>query len=171
MNTINKKITILTGLIISAMVFAPLPVHGQFFYMENENIGKPVKDFTLKIVNGEETSLEKFRNGQKAIIFFWATWCPHCRVQLGELNKNQSAIEKKNVKIVLVDVGESEAQVSKYMEKNKIDLDVFLDDESKVSDLYGLVGVPTFYYVGEDGKVVDVQHSLTDDIDKVFKKS
>ena len=168
MNTINNKITILTLLIITAVVFYPSTAQSQFFYMENENIGKPVKDFTLKIVNGEETSLEKFRDGQKAIIFFWATWCPHCRVQLGELNKNQSAIEKKNIKIVLVDVGESEAQVSKYMEKNKIDLDVFLDGESKVSDLYGLIGVPTFYYVGDDGKVIDVQHSLTDDIGKVF---
>ena len=171
MTVLKNTIKILTLIVFTTFFFNPSTVHGQFFYMENENIGKPVKDFTLKIVNGEETSLEKFRNGQKAIIFFWATWCPHCRVQLGELNKNQSAIEKKNIKIVLVDVGESEAQVSKYMEKNKIVLDVFLDDESKVSDLYGLIGVPTFYYVGDDGKVIDVQHSLTDDIGKVFKKS
>ena len=138
--------------------------------MENENIGKPVKDFTLKIVNGEETNLEKYRDGQKAIVFFWATWCPHCRVQLGELNKNQNAIEKKNIKIVLVDVGENEAIVGKFMKKNKIHIDVFLDEDLKVSDLYGLIGVPTFYYVGEDGNVIDVQHSLPDGFDKIFTK-
>ena len=152
-------------------MFYPSTAQSQFFYMENENIGKPVKDFTLKIVNGEETSLEKFRDGQKAIIFFWATWCPHCRVQLGNLNKDLIAIEKKNIKIVLVDVGESEAIVSKYMEKNKIHLDVFLDIKSEVSDKYGLIGVPTFYYVGEDGNVIDVQHSLADDFDTIFTKS
>jgi len=164
----NKKITILTLLIISAAVFTPTPTQGQFFYMENGDIGKPVKDFTLKIVKGEETSLEEYRDGQKAIIFFWATWCPHCRMQLGKLNKDQGAIEEENIKIVLVDVGENEAIVGKYMEKNNINIDVFLDEESEVSDMYGLIGVPTFYYVGADGIVVDVQHSLPDDFDKVF---
>jgi len=168
---LKSTIKIITLVVFTAVFFNPSTVHGQFFYMENENIGKPIQDFTLKIVNGKETSLEKYRDGQKAIIFFWATWCPHCRVQLGELNKNQSVIEKENIKIVLVDVGESEAIVGKYKEKNKIDLDIFLDEESKVSDLYGLIGVPTFYYVDEDGKVIDVQHSLADDIYKVFKKS
>jgi len=167
----NKKIIILALLIIAAVVFAPSTVQSQFFYMENEDIGKPVKDFTLKIANGKETSLKEYRDGKKAIIFFWATWCPHCRVQLGNLNKDQDMIKKKEIKIILVDVGESEAIVSKYMEKNKINLDVFLDGESEVSDIYGLIGVPTFYYVGEDGNVIDVQHSLADDFDKIFTKS
>jgi len=168
---IKNTIKIVALIIITTVFFHPATVQGQFFYMENEDIGKPVKDFTLKIVKGEETSLEKYRDGKKAIVFFWATWCPHCRTQLGQLNKNQSAIEEKNIKIVLVDVGENEAIVGKFMEKNKINFDVFLDEESEVSDLYGIIGVPTFYYVGEDGNVVDVQHSLPDDIDKVFTKS
>lgn len=161
---------ILILLIISAVVFAPSTAQSQFFYMENEDIGKPVKDFTLKVVNGEEASLEKYRDGQKAIIFFWATWCPHCRMQLGNLNRDQSAIKKKNIKIVLVNVGESEPIVNKYMKKNKIDMNVFLDEQSEVSDLYGLIGLPTFYYVGEDGLVIDVQHALPEDIDKAFIK-
>jgi len=168
---LKNTIKISALIVFMAVFFNPLTAQGQFFYMENEDIGKPVKDFTLKIANGKETSLEKYRDGQKAIVFFWATWCPHCRLQLGELNKNQSAIKEKKIKIVLVDVGENEAIVSKYMKKNEINIDVFLDVESKVSDLYGLIGVPTFYYVGDDGIVIDVQHSLPDDFEKVFTKS
>jgi len=168
---LKTTIKIIALIVMSSVIFNPTLAQGQFFYMENEDVGRPVKDFTLKIANGEETSLDKYRDGQKAIIFFWATWCPHCRVQLGELNKNKDAIEKKKIKLVLVDVGEREAIVAKYMEKNKIDLDVFLDVESEISDLYGLIGVPTFYYVDEDGLIIDVQHSLPDDLDEVFKKS
>jgi len=167
----KDKIKIMALIAFVTVFFNPLTAQGQFFYMENEDIGKPVKDFTLKIVNGEETSLEKYRDGQKAIVFFWATWCPHCRTQLGQLNKDLAAIEEKKIKIVLVDIGESEAIVGKYMEKNKIKINVFLDEKSEVSDAYGLIGVPTFYYIGEDGNVIDVQHSLADDFDKVFNKS
>jgi peroxiredoxin len=171
MKSIKNTIQVAVLVLFTVIIFNPSAAQGQFFYMENEDVGKPVKDFTLKVVNGEETSLEKFRDGKKAVVFFWATWCPHCRAQLGKLNKDRAAIEEKGVKIALVDVGESEAVVAKYKEKNNISLDMFLDENSEVSDAYGLIGVPTFYYVDEDGIVVDVQHSLTDDIDKIFAKS
>lgn len=170
---ISLKNTIkIIALIVFATVFInPSTVQGQFFYMENEDIGKPAKDFTLKLVKGGEMSLKDYRDGKKAIIFFWATWCPHCRAQLGNLNRDQEEIEKSGIKIVLVDVGEKEAIVKKYLEQNKIDINVFLDEESKISDLYGLIGLPTFYYVGEDGIVIDVKHSLPDDLTEVFTKT
>jgi len=168
---IKNSISIIALIIFTTFLINPSTAQGQFFYMENEDIGNPVKDFTLKVVKGEETSLEKYRDGKKAIIFFWATWCPHCRAQLGNLNRDQEEIEKNNIKIVLIDVGEKEAIVSKYMERNKINMNVFLDEESEVSDKYGLIGLPTFYYVDEDGIVIDVQHSLPDDLTEVFKKS
>jgi len=168
---IKNFIKVVALVIFMTFLFNPSVARGQFFYMENEDIGKPVKDFTLKIAEGEEISLEKYRDGKKAIVFFWATWCPHCRVQLGELSKDQGAIEKKDIKIVLVDVGESEAIVGKYMKKNNINIDVFLDEKSEVSDLYGLIGVPTFFYVGADGIVIDVQHNLPDDLDEVFNET
>ena len=139
--------------------------------MQNENVGKQVKDFTLKVVDGEEMSLEQYRDGKKTIVFFWATWCPHCRVALGELSKNKTAIEKKGIKIAPVDVGEQNEIVSKYLQKNNIEFPVFLDEESAVSDAYGLIGVPTFYFVNEEGNVTDVQHSLPEDLDKAFSKS
>lgn len=171
MTVMKNSISIVTLIILAIFVFNPSKAQGQFFYMENEDIGKPAKDFTLKLVKGGEMSLKDYRDGKKAIIFFWATWCPHCRAQLGNLNRDQEEIEKSGIKIVLVDVGEKEAIVKKYLEQNKIDINVFLDEESKVSDLYGLIGLPTFYYVSEDGAVIDVKHSLPDDLNEVFKKS
>ena len=162
---------ILSAFIMSAVLFFPSAVSGQFFYMENENVGKEVQDFSLKIVNGEKVNLKKYRDGKNAIIFFWATWCPHCRLQLDVLNKNKEKLEKDNIKIVLVDVGENELIVDKYLKKANIQFDVFLDIESEIADLYGLVGVPTFYFVDEKGIVRDVQHSLPDDLNEVFSKN
>lgn len=147
----------------------PTAAYGQFFYMENEDIGKEVKDFSLKMVGGKTASLSEYRNGQKSVIFFWATWCPHCREQLNELNKEKDGIFQKDIKLVIVDVGENEATVDRYLKKNKIDLDVFLDEESAVSDEYELIGVPTFYFVNEQGIVTDVQHSLPKDWNEVFQ--
>lgn len=158
-------------LVMTVLLIGPTNARSQFFYMENEDIGKPVKEFTLKIVNKEKTSLQDYRSGEKALIFFWATWCPHCRVQLKELNEAKDKIAAQKIKIVAVDVGEDEGIVNKYLQKNGIALDVFLDEQSDVSDSYGLVGVPTFYFVDEQGIVAEVTHSLPEDIEAVFNKT
>ena len=87
------------------------------------------------------------------------------------LSKNKGDIEKKGIKIAPVDVGEKESIVNKYLEKNNIEFSVFLDEKSEVSEDYGLIGVPTFYFINEDGIVTDVQHSLPEDLEKAFSKS
>lgn len=168
MIVIKNIIGIITLIFLTVVFFNPLTASAQFFFMENEDVGKKVKDFTLKIVNGEEMNLEKYRAGKKAIVFFWATWCPHCRAALEELSENKNAIKKKGIKIIPVDVGEKEGIVIKYMEKNNIQFSVFLDEDSEVAETYGLIGVPTFYFINKKGIVTDVQHSLPEDLEKAF---
>jgi len=151
--------------------FQALPVQAQFFFMENENIGKEVQDFTLKMLNGKETNFKEYRAGKNTLVFFWATWCPHCRETLDMLNEQKADIEAQEIKVVLVDVGETEPIVNKYMEKHKVDIEVFMDEDSAVSESYGLIGVPTFYFIDQKGIVTDVQHSLPKDFTKVFPKT
>jgi len=103
--------------------------------------------------------------------FYGASWCPHCREELSVLSANKEKIEKDSIKVILVDVGENESLVDNYIKKNDIQYDVFLDVESEVADSYGLVGVPTFYFVNEKGIVEDVQHSYPKDLEKVFSKT
>jgi hypothetical protein len=50
-------------------------------------------------------------------------------------------------------------------------MDVFLDEDSAVSEEYGLIGVPTFYFVDVNGIVADVMHSLPKDLEAVFTKT
>ena len=164
-----KRATQICALIAVAVLFLnPSPASGQFFFMKNENIGKEAKEFTLNILNGGETSLTEFREGKKAIIFFWATWCPHCRTALSELNEKKTEIKNLGIKIIPVDVGESAEIVGKYFDKNNIEMDVFLDEKSAIAEAYGVVGVPSFYFIGKDGIVRDVLHGLPEDLEKVF---
>lgn len=163
----KNAIRVIILVVVTALFFNPA-ARAQFFFLQNENVGKEAKDFTLKRLHKEKASLNDVRDGKKAVVFFWATWCPHCRQALGELNRERQEIEKKDIRIVLVDVGETEQIVGRYMEKNKIEMDVFLDEESEVAGDYGLIGVPTFYFIDEKGIVTDVQHGLPEDLEAVF---
>lgn len=162
---------LLMGAVSAAALITPMAAMGQFFFMENEDVGKAVKDFTLKVANGGQVNLKKYIEGKKAVIFFWATWCPHCARELQVLNKQREDIVQKGITIVLVDVGESEAVVDQYLKKRNIAMDVFLDEDSAVSEEYDLIGVPTFYFVDENGIVAEVAHSLPKDLEAVFAKS
>jgi len=117
-----------------------------FFRTQNPLVGQQAPDFTLATLSGENINMTQYRNGKPAMIFFWATWCPHCRSQLRELSQQQGQIEGKGIKIILVDVGESPPKVRRYVEANKISIDVFLDESRELSDDYRVVGIPTFFF-------------------------
>ena len=160
---------VILGLLFAA--FQPSQAMGQFFFMENEAIGKPVADFTLPTVGGTAMNFAQFRGNNKAIIFFWATWCPHCRRELGVLNQKKEELAQKGIKIALVDIGEDAAAVKQYLQKNKVDMTVFLDKETSVAESYNLVGVPTFLFVDTQGIVRGLEYSLPDDYEAIFAEA
>ena len=108
------------------------------------------------------------RSGQPAMIFFWATWCPHCRSQLTELTQQREDIEEKGIKVILVDVGEDAQKVKAYFNANNISLDTFLDQDGVVANDYKVIGVPTFFFVDTEGTVVAAEHSLISDYEEIL---
>ena len=115
--------------------------------------------------------MTKYRDGKSAIVFFWATWCPHCREALKELNGQAAQLEEKGIKVLLVDIGESAAEVNEHVTRNKINFEVFLDTESTLSEPYGIIGVPTFFFLNDKGIVNAVEHALPDNYEEILLKS
>ena len=153
------------------MMFGITRASGGMFFFENPLLGKSAPDFTLATLTSDKVNLTKYREGQPTILFFWATWCPHCREQLVELkNGRLDEIEKKGIKMVFVDVGEDSKTVRHHMQRLGLQkFDVFIDEDSKVSEDYGLIGVPTFYFVDKNGVIQDVEHEVPDNFMELFK--
>src|ERR1700733_4466911 len=72
---------------------------------ESPLIGKPAPDVVLPKSDGASASVIGSRQGKKAILIFWATWCPHCYEELGNINDHLASVEQKGINIILVDVG------------------------------------------------------------------
>ena len=161
-----KRIVILCLLIFSAL--SPSYASGQFFFLKDPLEGKAAPDFTLKTLSGKEMNLTKFREGNAAIIFFWATWCPHCREQFVELNIQVAEIEKKGIKLILVDLDEDVRLVQSYVQKHNIKQDVVLDTDFAVAEKYSIVGVPTFYFIDKAGVIKSVDHEFPDNYAEVL---
>lgn len=148
--------------ILLIVLFDSSSVFAQFFFSEKNNslVGKKAPDFSLRTLSDQKMSLTQYRDGKSAIIFFWATWCPNCHEKMQQLSKAAMEIKDKSIQVVLVDIEEKAEAVDSYVKRNKIPYEVFLDEESKVSEDYNIIGVPTLFFVGKDGIIKSVEHSI-----------
>lgn len=52
-----------------------------------------------KTLDGNVVRLSDFA-GMPVVVFFWASWCPHCRNELPEMERLQLAARKERVRVV-----------------------------------------------------------------------
>ena len=137
-------------------------------YINQTLIGKPATDFTLNTLKDKNVNMTKYRGGKKAIIFVWATWCPHCREELQRLSTLEQELTSKGIRIILVNLGEDKATVQNYIDRRHLPFDVFIDEEQSLEGPYQLVGVPTLFFLDENGVIKYVDHALPDDYEGPF---
>lgn len=125
--------------------------------------------FQMKTMNGKSVSLEGLR-GKDVIVFFFTTWCPWCRKKIPSLIKNEPNYKSEGIELLLVDVGESQAKVFSFANKNNIPSDILLDRDMKVSQDYDVVGVPTVVLISKDGRVVYNGNDLPSNYKQLFEQ-
>ena len=131
-------------------------------------IGSAAPDFTLGMTSGASKSLAQARQGKKAVLFLWATWCPHCHDGLLRMNEDAEAMDKAGIKIILVDLGESKEEVKEYLLRNRLNWDSFVDADNSLQEPYQLIGVPTLYFVDEKGIIRSIQHGFPSNYEELF---
>jgi len=111
--------------------------------------------FTLKTPDGSVVSLAQVLPQKKSVLLnFWATWCPYCVEEMPELVKLHAQHEAAGFTVIAVNVGESASQAAAFIKKHHLNFPVVLDENMSVSERYGLVGLPTSFLIGTDGKVI-----------------
>ncbi len=161
------KYSLMAAFLVSLMASV---AGAQFQLFGNPLIGKKAAEFTLKDLDGQAWTLSQIRDGKPAILFFWATWCPHCRSQVKILNQEIDAIHKEGIEVILIDLGEDAKQVKSFMERNKFDLNVLVDPDEMTSEDYVIPGIPTLYFIGADGKVRAVEHAIPENYEEILLK-
>jgi len=165
------QLVLITSLLY--VVFLPAQASGQFFFFLEENalVGKEVPEIELPLIGGETNKLSELIHNQNAIIYFWARWCPPCRDHLKELEEIQAVFKEKNIKFVLVGLGETADSAEKFLAKFKINLPNFADVEEITMESFDIRGLPTFFYVDAKGMVVAVEHELLENYEEILNQN
>ncbi len=140
-------------------------------------VGKDAPSFKLALTDGKEFDLSKHKDKDVVVIDFWASWCPPCRESLPILAKVTKSFKNDHVVFYPINVGEDIDKVKAYLAKANLDVTAALDTDKKVSELYGVNGIPQTVIIDKNGviQVLDVGYSsdmekrITSDLDALVK--
>jgi peroxiredoxin len=106
--------------------------------------------FTLQSVNEATVNLSDFR-GRPVMLTFWRIDCSACQFQMPFTQALYDTWSSDSLVVLTINVGDKAAEVKDYMASRGITYPVLLDLEHQVSQAYGIVGVPTTYFIDGQG--------------------
>jgi hypothetical protein len=88
------------------------------------------------------------------LVNVWATWCTSCREEMQDLAAIQRDYAPRGLRVVAVSVDAgSEALVRRFVQRESLTFPVVHDQAGTIQKQYHVVGVPTSYLIGADGRV------------------
>ena len=110
----------------------------------------------LRDLDGNPVRLEDLR-GKLVWLNFWATWCPPCQAETPVLREMDERYRDRGLAIVAVAVQETTVDdVRAYAERYELDYPIAFDASADIFDLYRVFALPTQFFVGADGRVLEV---------------
>lgn len=105
-------------------------------------------------------SLLEANRGKIVLVNFFATWCPPCRIEIGDLVKIQEKY-KNELQIVGLSVDTDSAKIPPFVSKMGIGYQVF-QATNEVPLAYGVSSIPHNVFYGKNGEILASAPGLVD---------
>lgn len=110
-------------------------------------------DFVLKDLTGQSVNLTRYK-GQPVFLLFTTTWCPNCTADLPKYKSIYNRYRDKGLVFLNIDILESQQKILSFADKRKIPYPILLDLDGKVSETYGVLGVPALVLIDAKGRII-----------------
>ena len=117
--------------------------------------------FSLTDLNGRNLELASYK-GKVVLLDFWATWCGPCRIEIPGFVGLQDRYREEGLAVIGISLDDSPEPVREFYREYKMNYPVAMGDE-KVSELFGgILGLPTAFLIGRDGRIYSKHIGATD---------
>ncbi len=120
------------------------------------NIGDIAPTFQTVRLDGLPAHFPAAWAGRPVVIRFWADWCKFCA---GEMKAIETVYQRHKgtggtgLEVVAINAGQDRKTVDAFIRKIGVSYPALLDEQSKIARSYGVVGLPTTYFVDAKGIV------------------
>lgn len=109
-------------------------------------------DFTLPGV-GKEIKLADYK-GQVVYLDFWASWCSPCQDSFPWMSAMQAKYKEQGVTFIAINVDRKQKDADEFLAKTPAGFAIAFDSKGKTPKLYDVMGMPTAFIIGRDGKIL-----------------
>jgi uncharacterized protein (TIGR03435 family) len=156
MLTMRCKNTLLPAIFM--LLLLPLIVSSAF--AQKPKVGEPAPEIALeKVVSPPSVAVPTLASlrGKVVVLEFWGVWCGHCVENIPHLNELADKFGPRGVEFLSIS-DDREKVVREFLEKTKINGTVAVDADSSAIKRYEVIGFPTTYIIGRDGKILAETH-------------
>jgi thiol-disulfide isomerase/thioredoxin len=108
--------------------------------------------FSLTDLNGTPLNLSDFQ-GKVVALDFWATWCEPCRIEIPGFIELQKRYAAQGFTMIGISMDEGPEPVVKFYRELQMNYPVAIGND-RLGELYGgMMGLPTTFLIGRDGRV------------------
>ncbi|MNJ35015.1 redoxin domain-containing protein [Paenibacillus bouchesdurhonensis] len=118
-------------------------------------VGDSPPDFNLRGLDGQVHNLDKYQ-GKSLVINFWATWCKFCVSEMPALQTQWEKWQDQGVVILGINTGEDDITVSNFVKQTGVDFPILFDKQNEIVGKYGVVPMPTTFFVNKKGKITSI---------------
>lgn len=119
--------------------------------------GFSAPDFTLETLDGRQMTLSDLR-GQVVLVNFWASWCPPCRAEMPAIERVYRSYKDLGLEVLAVNTTNQDdvAAAAAFVQELGLSFPIPLDHTGAVSASYNLRGLPSSYFIDEQGVIRSV---------------
>ncbi len=119
----------------------------------NINVGSPAPAFLAVRTDGGMQDFPTAYAGKPLVIRFWADWCKYCEGEMKAIDNVYRRYHDKGLEVLAVNAGQDAKTVDAFMHRIGVSYPASLDENSAIARSYGVVGLPTTFFVDARGTV------------------
>ena len=117
--------------------------------------GDPAPEFSLRTLDSRMIRLSDLQ-GELILVNFWATWCGPCRMEMPELEQLHRDYAKQGLRVLGINMGESEAVVRAYVQDRGYTFPILIDELAETGQRYRTHSLPTSIVIDRQGRIAKV---------------
>lgn len=148
------------------------PSDGPLYRWESESplVGLPAPPLALTALDGEPFELAQSL-GETVVLNFFATWCGPCRAEMPDLDRFAAAGAARGIRVIAVNVGETRADVERFVREMGLTMRVLLDEDSSRASDYGVEAFPTTVLIDPAGIIRVVHVGMIEDFEAWYREA
>jgi thiol-disulfide isomerase/thioredoxin len=112
----------------------------------------PTPPLVLQDLQGKTHDLKDYK-GHVVLVQFWATYCGPCRQEMPSMNKMMKKMGDVPFKILAVDMGETKAEVTQFVNEVKPEFTILMDEDGKAIADWKVFAAPSNFIIGPEGNI------------------